>query len=92
MPSSPPHPIHATLEVQARELTQRYPVGTPCRFWPGHKVGPGRLGRVRSEFFVLARCEIVVMVEGWRGCLGATHVEPVGPMGQLPEIDPSTKE
>lgn len=63
------------LSKRAEDLTRRYPPGTPCRFWPGVREGPGRQGVIRSSWAVLSGQDIVVWIEDYPGCIAATHVE-----------------
>jgi hypothetical protein len=53
------------------------PAGTPVLFWPGEKTGPGRPSRTRTEAWVMASGEPVVMVDGYAGGIALTHVEPI---------------
>lgn len=79
----------AAIERAAAELARRkrdgmaaaiawnnaYPVGTWVVFWPGTRIGPGRLGKTRSEAWVLTSGDPVVMVTGATGGIALSHVE-----------------
>ena len=69
----------AELIVQAHDLSESYPVGTPCRYWPGTKQGEGRLGRIRQPYGITRDGHIVTFVTGLAGYILASHVEPEVP-------------
>ncbi|MBT8454170.1 MAG: hypothetical protein KJO40_19560 [Deltaproteobacteria bacterium] len=50
-------------------------VGTPIRYWPGRREGPGKLSRTRSPAWELGDGSPVVSVEGHAGGIALTHVE-----------------
>ena len=56
-------------------LTRRFPLGSPCRYWPGDKQGSGLQSRIRSAFGVLNQNKVVVWVEGHRGCVALDQLE-----------------
>ena len=58
------------------EFNAKHPVGTPVRYWTGLREGEGRVGKTRSSAEVLSGHTAVVWVEGCRGCVALTHVEP----------------
>ena len=66
-------------QAEAVALSLKHPIGTPCRFWPGAKEGPGREDTICSAFYVFSSGDIVVHVKGYAGCIAATHVEPLTP-------------
>lgn len=59
---------------------REHEVGTLVRYWTGV---PGltepKVGRTRSPAEVLSGHTAVVWVEGCRGCVGLSHVEPIAP-------------
>lgn len=63
------------MRRQVDELNRRYPVGTPCVFWPGAKIGPGRPGKVRWPFSILSGHTVVGWLEGATGCIAASHID-----------------
>ena len=82
-------PAIRAKQAEAAELSLKHPIGTPCTFWSGSKEGPGRAGTIKSAFYVFSSGEIVVHVEGHRGCLAATHVDPAP---RLPALDEQEQE
>lgn len=65
------------MEMSKRvdELTAKYPVGTPCRYWTGAREGEGKQGTIRSAWAILGGHTVVVWIEGCSGCVAETHVE-----------------
>ena len=68
-----------------RRLTDRvmcwnmdFPPGTPVRVWPGFREGPGRITKTTTPAYVLGGHTPVVWVDGVRGCIALTHVQPIG--------------
>lgn len=62
---------------EAERFNAACPVGTPVRFWPGLRTGPGTVGRVRSGAVVMsdhASC----WVEGQASSINLSHVAPLG--------------
>lgn len=61
---------------EAERFNARCPVGTPVRYWPGLRTGPGTIGRVRNCAVVMsdhASC----WVEGQAGSINLSHVAPL---------------
>jgi aconitase B len=56
-------------------------VGTPVLYWPGARVGPGRMSATRTRAWLLGDHTPVVMVEGFGGGVALTHVCPIPPGG-----------
>ena len=52
--------------------------GTPVRYWPGIKYGPGIASRTRSEVWHISGVPVVA-VEGYPGGIALTHVEVAAP-------------
>lgn len=69
--------LSMSREVDA--LSNRYPIGTPCRYWPGARWDEPRHGTIRSRYAVLGGHTVVVWVTGYPGCIAASHVEPEPP-------------
>ena len=63
---------HAAVDA----FNERYPVGTPVRYWTMLREGPGKTGETRSTAQVLSGHTAVVWVTGQPGCIALTHVEP----------------
>ena len=70
----------------AEELTRLFPVGTPCRYWPGVREGLGRQGTIRSMWRVLGSGHVAVMVTGYPGAIAETHVECRGGGATLQQL------
>jgi len=51
------------------------PIGTPVRYWPGPKQGPGKMSTTRGPAAMLGGAVAVVWVNGHAGCLALDHVE-----------------
>ena len=67
---------------EAERFNARCPVGTPVRFWPGLRTGPGTVGRVRNRAVVMsdhASC----WVEGQAGSINLSHVAPLADLPVL---------
>jgi hypothetical protein len=73
--STPALPAGALRAAAA--FNTKYPIGTPVRYWPWTREGPGIVSKTRSEAWVLASGP-VVLVEGRAGGIYLTHVEPLG--------------
>jgi hypothetical protein len=54
----------------------QHPVGTPVRYWTGHREGDGKASHTRSAAHVLGGHTAVVWVEGESSCIALTHVQP----------------
>ena len=61
--------------AQAAEWNHAHPVGTPVRYWPGPKEGPGIESMTRSVAWVVGDHEALVQVEGRAGGIALTHIE-----------------
>lgn len=66
---------HADLLLRAAN-GDRLPEGTPVRFWPGARVGEGRLSVTRTPIWKMGSGTEVVSVEGYPGGIALTHIEP----------------
>ncbi len=66
-----------TAKRAAAIWNEAYPVGTPVRYWPGAKEGPGVLSKTRSEAWATDFSVPVVLVEGRTDYVALTHVEAV---------------
>lgn len=68
-----------TVKGAAAQWNAKHPVGTPVRYWPGMRVGEGRVSKTRGEALVLGGHTAVVSVEGFPGGVSLSHVEPIEP-------------
>ncbi len=59
-------------EIEA--WNDRHPAGTPVRYWPGGRIGPGRESVTRSQAWNVCGTPVVA-VEGYAGGIALTHVE-----------------
>lgn len=69
----------AEAQAAVREVTEwnrRHPVGTPVRYWPGAREGPGAESQTRSEAFLISG-HASVQVDGKPGSIALSHVEAV---------------
>jgi hypothetical protein len=64
----------------ATAWNDKHPVGTPVRFWPGGRIGPGRPSVTRSRAWTLGDGTAVVSVEDYAGGIALSHVEPADPL------------
>lgn len=62
------------MNKEVERLNGLYPPGTPCVFWPGARIGPGRPGKVRWPFSILSGHTVVGWLEGATGCIAASHI------------------
>src|SRR5262249_3546097 len=67
--------LELELSETVSSLTRQFPLGSPCRYWPGVKKGPGLPSKIRSAFGVLNQETVVVWVEGHRGSVAIKHLE-----------------
>lgn len=63
--------------IEAARFTERHPIGTPVRYWPGLRKGEGRASTIRSRAWVMGGGHVVVKVDGYPGGISLTHVEVV---------------
>ena len=64
------------IEREVNTFNEKYPVGTPVRYWPGLREGEGKLSKTRSQ--AQRMCDhSVVWVEGHASCISLSHVEPI---------------
>lgn len=71
--SAPPEVITAVDDWNAR-----YSVGTPVRYWPGAKTGPGRESTTRTPAWVIhGGHSALVSVEGRSGGIILSHIEVI---------------
>jgi hypothetical protein len=61
----------------AHKWNQRFPVGTPVRYWTGLREGLGKVSKTRSAAEVLGGHTAVVWIENQVGCVALSHVEPL---------------
>lgn len=66
----------AAAERAVAEWNAKHPVGTLVKYWPGVRQGEGKQGRTRSEASILCG-EPCVWIEGARGGVSLSHVEPI---------------
>jgi nucleoside 2-deoxyribosyltransferase len=66
-----------SAEAQADEFSRHNPHGTPVRFWPGARVGNGRLSTVCGSAWVMPSGLPVVRVRDYPGGIALTHIERV---------------
>lgn len=68
----------ARKEQQAVDrFNERYPLGSPVRYWTFLREGEGRKGETRSKAQLLSGHTAVVWVTGHAACIALTHVEPI---------------
>lgn len=56
-------------------FNERFPVGTPVRYWPGARHGKGCESKTRTKAQLLGGHTSVVWVEGFPACLALSHIE-----------------
>lgn len=61
---------------EAEHFNARCPVGTPVRYWPGLRTGPGTIARVRNRAVVMSD-HASVWVEGQASSINLSHVAPL---------------
>ncbi|KIA72691.1 hypothetical protein ANMWB30_24590 [Arthrobacter sp. MWB30] len=61
----------------AAAFNKRHPSGTPVRFWPGMRQGPGLTSTTRGEAWALYCGDAVVKVHGRAGGIYLTHIEVI---------------
>ena len=67
-------------QVAAERFNAQHPAGTAVRYWTGVVEGEGRLGKTRSEAYVMGGHTAVVALEGLAGVISLSHVQPVEPV------------
>lgn len=61
-------------QVEANGFNERFPIGTPVRYWTGVREGEGKVSKTRTEAQVLGGHTAVVWVEDEASCIALTHV------------------
>lgn len=56
-------------------LNAEAPVGTPCTYWTGERMGPGQRGRIRAPYSVVCN-QLVGWVDTHPACILSSHIEP----------------
>lgn len=65
-------------EERTRDLwNELHPIGTPVRYWPGVRSGPGREGVTTSHAWMISG-HASVKVDTYLGGIALSHVEPIG--------------
>jgi hypothetical protein len=67
--------MNKKLQTAVDSFNKRVPIGTPVRFWPGVKDGPGRESKTKSPAWLLGGHTPCVECEGYGGGIALTHVE-----------------
>ena len=62
---------------KVERFNERYPVGTPVRYWPGIRHGDGRESVTRTPAWLVCG-KPCVSVEGYPGGIALTHLEVAG--------------
>lgn len=65
-----------TLQEQADELSQRYPVGTRVRYWTMTRSFPGVEGMIWHSF-TLAGGPVCGWIDSCAGCCAASHMDVI---------------
>ena len=60
---------------KVERFNERYPVGTPVRYWPGFREGEGRESVTRTPAWLVGGHTPCVSVEGYPGGIALTHIE-----------------
>lgn len=71
------YPINTKEQQLVEDWNQKYPLGTPVRYWTGVREGEGKEGKTRTEASLLSGHSAVVWVTGQPGCISLSHVEPI---------------
>lgn len=77
----PPEEVSAIPQlspaVAVRKFNELFPIGTMVRYWRGARQGqPSGKGRINSAASILGE-EAVAWIEGCRGAIALSHVEPI---------------
>jgi hypothetical protein len=59
----------------ADTMNEIAPVGTPCTYWTGERLGKGQRGRIRAPYSVVCN-QLVGWVDGHPACILSSHIEP----------------
>jgi hypothetical protein len=63
-------------EAAVKKWNERFPVGTPVRYWTGARVGHGQKGKTRTLAEGLNGHTAVLWLEGVSGCVALSHIQP----------------
>lgn len=61
-------------DLTAEEFSERYPVGSPCRYYPVAGDSTHKITKIRTPAWVLGHGATVVSVEGVRGGVDINHL------------------
>lgn len=61
--------------MNAEDFNAAHAIGTAVLFWPGMKLGEGRISRTRTPSWTIGDNDAVVSVEGYPGGIALTHIE-----------------
>jgi hypothetical protein len=56
---------------------ERFPIGTPVRYWTGLREGIGRVSTTRTEASVSSSQTAVVWLDGVSSYIKLSHIEPL---------------
>lgn len=64
-------------QERVKAFNQAHPIGSRVRYWTGLREGPGEISTTTTEAQLLSGHTAVVWLEGARGCIALSHIEPV---------------